>query len=225
MSATPSLSGLEQAIGYSFRDKNLLRIALTHSSAASEENYERLEFLGDRVLGLVIAALIFEKFPNETEGDLARRLASLVQGSMLAELSESINLGEYIILSDAERESGGSKNENILADVYEALIGAMYLDGGFEPCQTLITKKWADVLHTMKTPPQHPKTALQEWAQSLGIPLPAYEITGQTGPDHAPVFEITLRVKDHGEVTASGRSRQEAEKQAASLFLEKIKKQ
>jgi len=218
-----NLAVLQKAIGYSFKDEGLLNIALTHSSTGQDENYERLEFLGDRVLGLVIAELLFRRFPKEPEGDLAKRLASLVQGAMLAELSSGISLGAYIALSDSERGAGGAANENILADVYEALIGALYLDGGFEPCRNLIESQWADVLHMMKKPPQHPKTSLQEWAQGQGLPLPAYEISGQSGPDHAPVFDVRLEIKGHGHVEAQGKSRQEAEKLAAVLFLEKIK--
>lgn len=217
------LSALEEAIGYSFKDVKRLQLALTHSSTGDAKNYERLEFLGDRVLGLIIAELLFKKFPGEPEGALARRLASLVQGAMLASLSSKIELGNYIVLSDSERAAGGAQNENILADVYEAIIGAIYLDGGFSPCRTLIEQQWADVLGTMKTPPQHPKTALQEWAQGQGLPLPAYEVIGQSGPDHAPLFDVRLSVKGQGDVTAQGRSRQEAEKQAATAFLDKLK--
>lgn len=218
-----NLSELEKAIAYSFLDKILLQRALTHSSSGSAENYERLEFLGDRVLGLVIAALLYEKFPEEKEGDLAKRLASLVQGQTLAKLAIKISLGDYIQLSASEREAGGAKNEHILADVFEALIGAMYLDGGFEPCSALIKTQWADVLYTMKKPPQHPKTALQEWLQGKGLPLPVYEIIGQSGPDHAPVFEVELRIKAMDAVKASGKSRAEAETQAAKIFMQGVK--
>lgn len=217
-----SLGELEKKLGYSFQDKNRLRVALTHASRGEAENYERLEFLGDRVLGLTIAALLFHSFPKEKEGDLAKRLASLVQGKTLAELSARISLGDYILFSDAEAAAGGAANEHILADVFESVIGAMYLDGGFEPCKALIETHWADVLHTMKEPPQHPKTAIQEWAQSHGLPLPVYEISGQSGPDHAPVFEIQLIMKGHPPVTASGKSRAEAEKNAAQSFMDGV---
>lgn len=217
-----TLSSLEKRIDYDFKNPELLRVALTHSSTGERQNYERLEFLGDRVLGLVIASLLFEKFPDEKEGDLAKRLASLVQGRTLARIAEQIDLGDYVILSDAERGAGGAANEHILADVFEALIGAMYLDGNLEVCERFITKEWDDVLYTMKTPPQHPKTAIQEWAQAQGLPLPAYEIIEQTGPDHAPEFKVQLLVKGHDSFIASGRSRAEAEKEVAKLFLETI---
>ena len=213
---------IQKEIEYNFQDEDLLRIALTHSSTGEAENYERLEFLGDRVLGLVIASLLFKKFPDEKEGDLAKRLASLVQGETLAELSQQISLGDYIILSVAEREAGGSENAHILADVFEALIGALYLDGGYNECKRLIETQWKDVFYTMKTPPQHPKTAIQEWAQAQGLPLPLYEIIEQSGPDHAPVFEIELSVKGYDPVRGSGRSRAEAEKAVAELFMQGI---
>lgn len=220
---TKLVSELENTIGYSFQNKVLLQKALTHSSSGNPENYERLEFLGDRVLGLAIAALLYEKFPDEKEGDLAKRLASLVQGQTLAKLAVQISLGDYIQLSVSEREAGGAKNDHILADVFEALIGAMYLDAGFEPCSVFIKTQWADVLYTMKKPPQHPKTALQEWLQGKGLPLPIYEIICQSGPDHAPVFEVELRIKAMDVVRASGKSRAEAETQAAKIFMQGVK--
>lgn len=213
------ITDLEEKIGYSFRTPDLLRTALTHSSRGEAENYERLEFLGDRVLGLVIADLLYQSFPEEKEGDLAKRLASLVQGKTLAQLSARISLGSFILFSDAEAAAGGAQNDHILADVFESVIGALYVDGGFAPCQDLIITHWQEILHTMKEPPQHPKTAIQEWAQSQGLPLPAYEIASQSGPDHAPVFEIALNLKGHPPITASGKSRAEAEKNAAAAFL------
>lgn len=216
------VSDLEKKIGYVFKDKALLHKALTHSSSGNPENYERLEFLGDRVLGLVIADLLYEKFPSEKEGDLAKRLASLVQGQTLAKLALQISLGDYIQLSVSERDAGGAKNEHILADVFEAVIGAMYLDGGFEPCGAFINNHWAHILYTMKKPPQHPKTALQEWLQGRGLPLPVYEIISQSGPDHAPVFEVELRIKAMDGVKATGKSRAEAETQAAKLFMQGV---
>ncbi|MGH1378644.1 MAG: ribonuclease III [Alphaproteobacteria bacterium] len=210
---------LQKIIGYSFKDEALLQVALTHSSTGKDENYERLEFLGDRVLGLAIASLLFKKFPNENEGDLAKRLAFLVQGETLAKLSSQIRLGDFIMFSDAERDAGGAKNDHILADVFESVIGALYLDGGFAPCYSLIESQWSEVLGVMKNPPQHPKTAIQEWAQAQGLPLPLYDIIGQSGPDHAPVFEVRLTVKGHDSKTATGRSRAEAEKIVAEVFM------
>lgn len=214
------IAELEKRIGHNFSDKALIATALTHSSAVSATNYERLEFLGDRVLGLVIAELLYARFEGEKEGDLARRLAALVQGSFLAQIAQEMELGLFIIFSEAEAHAGGAENENILADVFEAVIGALYLDGGFNKCQALIQDLWGDRLDISAKPPQHPKTRLQEWAQGRGLPLPEYKIVGQSGPDHAPVFEIELTVKGFKPVRAQGRSRQIAEKEAAAKFFE-----
>lgn len=221
MSAQPS-EKLEERIGHRFRDPALLKTALTHASAGAKFNYERLEFLGDRVLGLVVAELLYIRFPGENEGDLALRLAALVQGQFLAEIAREIDLGSYVELSASEALAGGADNENILSDVFEALIGALYLDGGFEKCQTLINALWADRLYITARPPQHPKTRLQEWVQSAKLPLPVYKIIGQSGPDHAPVFEIELSVQGYPPLVAEGRSRQAAEREVASLFMQKI---
>jgi ribonuclease-3 len=220
----PDLDILQQKIGYRFQNLSLLEQALTHSSTGAAQNYERLEFLGDRVLGLVVAHILFEKFPGEPEGDLAKRLASLVQGSWLAVMAEKLDLGTHLNLSEAERGAGGYENEHILGDAMEALIGAVYLDNGsgLETCRVFIERLWGDAFLTMQKPPQHPKTALQEWLQAQGLPLPNYKIAGQSGPDHAPVFEVELKIPGHQPVRAEGRSRQEAEKEAAKLFMERL---
>jgi len=213
------MSDLEERIGHNFQDKQLLKSALTHSSSGSAYNYERLEFLGDRVLGLAIAETLYKKFPDEPEGDLAKRLAALVQGSFLAVIAGEIRLGEHIIFSEAERSAGGANNENILADVFESLIGALYLEKGYEFCRDLIVRLWGERIYSLARPPLHPKTSLQEWAQGQALPLPVYELSRQEGPDHAPVFEITVHVEGHKPVSAKGRSRREAEKMAAQAFM------
>jgi len=213
---------LERLIGHSFKNKALLQMALTHSSMGQGDNYERLEFLGDRVLGLIVAELLYHRFPTEQEGDLAKRLAALVQGSFLAEKAQDIHLGDYILFSDSEASSGGAENQNILADVFEALLGALYLDAGFESCKTLVQAVLGEKLDIMIKPPQHPKTRLQEWAQGQGLALPVYKITDQHGPDHAPLFDIELHVQGYKPFTAQGRSRQMAEKEVAHIFLEHL---
>lgn len=215
---------LEAALGHHFQNKGLLDIALTHSSTGKDNNYERLEFLGDRVLGLVVSEILYEKFTDESEGDLAKRLSSLVQGSWLAKIASQINLGTYIDFSVSERSAGGELNENILSDVVESLIGAIYLDAGLEACRAFIERHWGNSFHNIQKPPQHPKTALQEWAQSKGLPLPVYKIMGHSGPDHAPLFDICLKVKGFEDITAQGRSRQEGEREAAKAFLKKLEK-
>ncbi len=224
-SSNNKYQALQTGLGYVFKNQTLLERALTHSSTGADTNYERLEFLGDRVLGLTISDVLYHKFKEEAEGDLARRLASLAAGNFLAELSaEKLDLGAYIDFSDAERASGGAENVNILADVFEAVLGAIYLDSDFDTCKGVIEHIFGDAFYTMKDPPQHPKTALQEWAQGQGLPLPTYKITGQSGPDHAPLFDLSLQVKGYDEVKAQGRSRQQAEKNAAQSFLEQVSK-
>jgi ribonuclease-3 len=223
MPPAPS-SALEKLIGHTFADQNLLQTALTHSSTGADTNYERLEFLGDRVLGLVIAELLYKRFPDEAEGDMAKRLAALAQGEFLADIASEIELGTYIHFSESEELAGGAANDHILADVFESVIGALYLDSGFTACQTLIERLWGDRLDIMKTPPQHPKTTLQEWAQSESLPLPTYKIVKQHGPDHAPIFDVELKVQGYDPLIAQGRSRQVAEKQAAADFIANQKK-
>jgi ribonuclease-3 len=212
---------LEEILEYKFRDPDLLKGALTHSSAGGDKNYERLEFLGDRVIGLAIAELLFVRFPKEQEGDLAKRLAALAQGELIAEIAVEMGLGPHVILSNAESLAGGAANVNILSDVFESIMGALYLDGGYKKCEQLIHKLWERHLDNMKAPPQHPKTALQEWAQAKGLPLPIYKIQAQRGPDHAPVFVIELSVQGFDTVLSEGPSRQEAEKRAAHAFMER----
>lgn len=216
------LAEFEARFGHHFKNADHLNLALTHSSTGAGRNYERLEFLGDRVLGLVMAELLYDVFPDEVEGDLAKRHAALVSGETLAIIAEQINLGDVLNLSHGERAGGGAKNENILADVMEALIGAVYLDNGLSACKSVISTLWNNILHTMKEPPRDPKTALQEWAQGRGLPLPKYEMTGREGPDHAPVFTISVLVEGFDRLSAEGPSRRAAEKSAAILLLNKI---
>lgn len=210
---------VETIIGYQFKDKKLLDMALTHASTASGKTYERLEFLGDRVLGMAVADTLYNKFPNEPEGDLARRLSALVQGETLAQIARAHDLGAHIQLSEAERNSGGADNDHILADVMEAILGALYLDADYKTCQQVVAQLWGDRFYKMTQPPQHPKTRVQEWAQAKSLSLPSYDIIGQSGPDHAPIFEVRLSVEGYAPVSAQGRSRQEAEKKAASAFM------
>ena len=228
MSVSPSmseesLSALEQKIGYRFRDRDLLIRALTHSSTADSDNYERLEFLGDRVLGLVMAAALFETFPGEKEGGLAKRHAVLVQGKTLASIATAHGLGEYMILSHSERSSGGGQKETLLADVMESLMGAVYLDGGLDPAKQMILDLWGDNIRTLDHAPQDPKTELQEWVQARGLPLPDYRIASRSGPDHAPVFTIEVAVEGHDPICAEGPSRRQAEKTVACIMLRHLK--
>lgn len=217
-----TLAALAEKTGHRFRNPALLKTALTHASTGAKLNYERLEFLGDRVLGLAVAELLYAHFPGESEGDLALRLAALVQGKFLAGIAHEIGLGDHIALSPSEAQAGGAAKENILADVLEALIGALYLDAGLDQCRAFIAGIWTERLHLSARPPQHPKTRLQEWAQGAKLPLPAYKVTGRSGPDHAPAFVVELYIEGHPPLSAQGPSRQAAEREVAALFLQKI---
>jgi ribonuclease-3 len=212
-------AALQKRLGHDFANPELLDRALTHSSLGSDTNNERLEFLGDRVLGLVIAELLCETYPQDSEGDLAKRHAALVQGKILTRLAREIDFGAALLLSDAERAAGGHDNDNILADGLEAVLGAMYLDGGLPACEKAIRALWRDSVKNMTQPPQDPKTALQEWAQGRGLKLPEYEMVGREGPDHAPKFRISAQVEGYPAATAAGPSRRKAEKEAAAILL------
>lgn len=220
---------LAEALDHRFADPALLREALTHPSTdlqdrgAARYGYERLEFLGDRVLGLVIAEWLLERFPDEPEGSLARRHTALVRRETLAQISRDIGLGPYLILSPGEAEAGGRENEAILADACEAVIAALYLDGGLEASRAFIRSTFAAAIDRDERPPQDAKTALQEWAQARGLPLPDYQEVGRSGPDHRPVFEIRVSIVGHPSATASGTSKRIAERQAAGLLLEELR--
>jgi len=190
----PSFDQLEEIIGYKFKDRHYMERALTHSSTNDDYNYQRLEFLGDRVLGLTIAHALFEEFRGENEGGLAKRHTALVQGTTCTLVGQAHNIGDYIILSDSERDAGGHLNENIISDVVESLLGAIYIDGGYEAAQKVILKLWGDNIRTLEEAPQDPKTELQEWVQARALDLPRYEIVDKTGPDHAPIFVVQLTV-------------------------------
>jgi len=223
----PSPEALEARIGYSFRDKELLTLALTHVSAATgmrsrTQSYQRLEFLGDRVLGLAIAALLYERFPLADEGDLSRRLTELVRRESCAELAELWALAEHIRLGPSEMQSGGRENPAILGDVAEALIGAVFLDGGYEAANALVAAAVGERWRSPRRPPLDPKTALQEWAQGRGLPPPNYAILSREGPDHSPLFRISVSVEGQGEAAADGRAKRAAEQAAAEAMLRRL---
>lgn len=217
---------LEALLGHRFADGGLLETALTHpgfgGGRAAHADYERLEFLGDRVLGLVIAEWLMEHYPREKEGALAKRHASLVKREALARVAEAVGLGRYLLLSPAEDAGGGRTNPSILADACEAVIGALYLDGGLDPVRRFIRRHWNDTLDRSVPPPLDPKTALQEWAQGRGRPLPAYELVEQSGSAHAPLFRVRVQVAGMEPVVGSGTSKRAAEKDAARLLLRHV---
>lgn len=218
-----NLKKLEGIIGYEFKDIHYLERALTHSSTNDDYNYQRLEFLGDRVLGLVIAHALFVEFRGETEGGLAKRHTALVQGTTCSIIGQAHNIADFIILSESEKGAGVHLNENIIADVIESLIGAIYVDGGYEAAQKVVLKLWGDNIKTLEEAPQDPKTELQEWVQARSLELPKYEIIDRSGPDHAPEFLVQLSVETLEPITASGPSRRQAEKTAARKMLKNLK--
>lgn len=221
---TADLKKLQDYIGYHFKDVHWLERAMTHSSTNEDYNYQRLEFLGDRVLGLVIADALFREFKSEREGGLAKRHTALIQGQTCAIVGLNHNLNNFIIMSDAEEESGGRINENIIADIVESMLGAIYIDGGYDVVQKIILKLWGDTITTLQEAPQDPKTELQEWVQARTIDLPVYEVIKKSGPDHAPIFTVELTIKGFESIHAKGSSRRQAEKTVAENMLKIVKK-
>lgn len=215
---------MNQILGYKFNNPLLLKQALTHPSlclrnGASLKSYERLEFLGDSALSLIIAELLMNKFPDEDEGKLAKRRANLVAGEMLTRIALSINLGEQILMSESEAKSGGRENDNNLENVLEAIIGAIYLDGSLEELKTFISDLWQVFLDNMIEVPTDSKSKLQEILQKSGQPLPIYELIESEGPKHMLNFKVRLKIPGLKEVIGQGKSKQQAEKEAASLLL------
>lgn len=221
---------LTERLGYTFTNPQLLQEALTHPSLTGPQNrsnkkgdaapYERMEFLGDRVLGLVIAEWLYTLFPNANEGELAKRHAALVNRDALHEIALDIRLDRHLRLARGESVQAARKNLAALSDAVEALIGAMYLDGGLEVARRFIQRYWRT--HASSAAPSDPKTALQEWAQGQGLPLPAYRVVERSGPAHAPKFIIEASVKGYPPAMAEGESKRAAEKLAAGLLLKGI---
>ena len=215
---------LEERIGYRFSDAALLDSALSHISALKGSrnragSYQRLEFLGDHVLGLVISDMLFRAFPRADEGELSRRLADLVRKETCADIARAINLGAAIRLGSSEANAGGRTRPAILADVCEALIGAVYLDGGFVAAEALVGRLWEARMRTTAQPLRDPKTVLQEWAQARGLPTPAYREVARSGPDHDPEFRVAVHLPKLAPAEGSGRSKRAAEQAAAAAMM------
>lgn len=207
---------------------SLLERALTHPSVSVDRDhhggdYERLEFLGDRVLGLVVAEKLFHRFPDEAEGLLARRQAKLVAKETLASVAEELGLGGFMRLAMGEEEQQGRSNPGLLSDVCEAVIAALYLDGGLPAAKQLIDRLWADRIEQDREAPSDPKTALQEWAQARGLPLPRYVEVSREGPPHDPLFTISVSVQGLPSRSGQGRSKRAAEQDAAAQLLDLAK--
>ena len=216
-----------KGLDYAFHNPTLLDQALTHPSVLSPGEgrvFERLEFLGDRVLGLIIAEWLFETFPQDTEGNLAKRFANLVRKETLVEVAATLGLDRSLRMRREKSSSQEKRLETLLADACEALIGALYLDGGLEVTRQFIHQNWETYLHITHSPPQDPKSILQEWIQSRGKPHPIYKVLSTVGPAHAPQFVIEVFVEGYDPIQGEGSSKQLAEKAAAENMLETLKR-
>jgi ribonuclease III len=215
---------LEERIGYRFADSAMLDIALTHISALKGArnragSYQRLEFLGDHVLGLIISDMLYRAFPKADEGELSRRLADLVRKETCADIARNIDLGAAIRVGSSEHNAGARTRPAILADVCEALIGAVYLDGGYKAAEELVHRLWQARLRATAQPLRDPKTILQEWAQARGLPTPAYREVARSGPDHSPEFRVAVQLPALAPAEGQGRSKRAAEQAAAAVML------
>lgn len=219
------MDALQTRIGYTFRDASLLALALTHPSLASKKpSNQRLEFLGDAVLGLVVARILYDLFPSEQEGELARRHAALVRGETLAAIARDIGLGEALNIANSEAQSGGRDNNSNLEDAFEALLGALYLDGGLAAAEAFLSPRMRELASKVSAPPKDAKTALQEWSQGRGLSVPTYTLLATEGAAHAPVFTVEVAVHGHAPVQAKAASKRAAEQLAAGELLAKLDK-
>ncbi len=216
------MSGPVSIAGYTFEKPSYLEEALTHPSLSGTHNYQRLEFLGDRVLGLVIATWLLESYPGEAEGKLNRRFTALVRRETLAEMACKLGLMSALKLTPGAEAEGTREKEAIQSDVTEAVIGAMYLDGGFDVASAFIRKHWAPLMKEGPSAFKDAKTLLQEWCQARAVALPQYKLVERTGPDHNPEFTIAAMVDGHGEEVATGGAKRQAEQAAAGALLARL---
>jgi len=223
---------LEQTIGYRFRDRGLLEHAMTHTSRAHEDvsggvvDNESLEFLGDAVLGLLIAEMLFHECPDYDEGQKSKAKAALVSTASLARLAEHLHLGDHLLLGRGEEKTGGRRKQALLADGYEALIAAIYLDGGIEHARAFVGREFASLLAEARQSGdagQDHKSALQELVQARGEPLPEYRLVASSGPDHRKQFHVEVAISGEPIAEAMGSSKKEAEQEAAKLALERLR--
>jgi ribonuclease-3 len=216
MTAGRSKNVLQFSLDYTFQDLELLERALTHSSAGVDVNYERLEFLGDRVLGLVVAEMLLNSFPAEDEGDIGRRFAELVRAETLTQIGRGAGVAAALT------HAGGDANDSIVADATEAVIAALYLDGGLPAAARFIERHWSPLIKVSEAPPRDAKTALQEWSQARGLGLPNYRDIAREGPDHEPLFTVEVMVAGSQSVRAQGGSKRVAEQEAAALLFAEL---
>lgn len=218
----PDLSGLERSIGHVFTDRESLTRALTHMSAAGGaygRSYQRLEFLGDRVLGLAIGDMLFATYPKASEGDLSRRMSELVRKETCADVADDWDLGAHLKLGGGEAHSGMRKNRSVLADLCEAVIGAVFCDGGYPAARGVVERGFGARMKAFRKPPTNPKATLQEWTLGRRLGTPVYEQVEQIGPDHAPRFRISVAVEGLMQATGIGPSKRAAEQEAAQCLL------
>jgi ribonuclease-3 len=221
----PEIEALERRLDHRFADRDLLLTALTHASATGgftlpvPTNYQRLEFLGDRVLSLAVADMLLRAYPRADEGELHRRHVALVRKETCALVARSVDLGSAIRLGGGEARAGGRGNDSILGDVCEAVIGALYIDAGYEAARSFVDMHWRPLMSNQRAASTNAKSVLQEWAQGKGLPTPTYAIVGRRGPDHAPLFIVEVMVEKLPLERGEGHSRREAEQEAAAAVL------
>lgn len=213
---------ISERLGYRFRDKAMLARALTHGSTAKHNgDYQRLEFLGDRVLGLAIAEYLFRANPQQNEGDLSAALSILVRGEACAAASDTISLTDLVVLGSSERAKGMHLNRTVLGDVMEALVAAIYLDGGLEDAKRFVERTWESQLTNPALMAKDAKTFLQEWALARALPIPSYRVVNRAGPEHAPVFVMAVDIKGKESAEGTAKSKRAAEQDAAEVFLKR----
>ena len=216
-----SLDEIEDRLGHHFADRSLLVRALTHTSAVQQptDSYQRLEFLGDRVLALTVAGMVYRAFPQADEGELARRLNAMVKRDSCADVARELGLGPALRLGSGEAQSGGRAKAAILGDVMEAVIAAIHLDAGFDVARDFVERLWHDRMMTATGPLRDAKTTLQEWLQGRGLAAPTYRLVSRTGPDHDPLFTIAVDLVGCDGAEGAGRSKRAAEQTAAAAVL------
>ena len=222
MTDAPLPAWIEATLGHAPTDPALFARALTHSSLG-DPDYQRLEFLGDRVLGLTVADWLYRLLPDEPEGKLSRRLNALVSGETCAEIARELGIARHLRLGKQARDDGAADSDYVLGDVLEALIGALYLEAGAAAAADFIRGSWGKRVETQHSAPQHPKSALQEWAAEKGHRPPVYSLVNRAGPHHAPRFTVAVEIPRHGRAEADGASKQEAETEAAKALLGQLK--
>ncbi|WP_444667502.1 ribonuclease III [Cereibacter changlensis] len=224
MKLSSDLRAFEGRIGHEFRESELLLRAVTHASISSptRPDNQRLEFLGDRVLGLVMSEALLQADPKASEGQLAPRFNALVRKETCADVARELGLGDVLKLGRSEMMSGGRRKEALLGDALEAVIAAVYLDGGFEAARKMVLRLWGKRIHAVETDARDAKTALQEWAQARGLPPPTYSEKSRSGPDHAPIFTVEVRLGNGAAENAAANTKRAAEQTAARALLARM---